>query len=87
MMSLLCPGYQLWMLGELIATMVQFVHGLQDICPLVVISHMDSGLSLVNCFGQWDKSTCDMSTGLLGKCLCTGACPYGALEILTPSTD
>lgn len=68
LMSSLCPGYQLWMLGELVTRMVQFVHGFHYLYPLVVPSHIDSGFRLVTCFGQWDNSICDISTGLKSAC-------------------
>ena len=68
LMSSLCLGYQLQMLGELLARMAQFVHGFQYPCPLAVPSHIDSGLSLVTCFGQWDNSIYDMSRNLKSAC-------------------
>ena len=68
LMSSLCPGYPLQMLGELLARMVQFVHGFQYPHPLVVPTYTDSGLSLVTCFGQWDQSICNMSRNLKSAC-------------------
>lgn len=54
--------------SELLARMAQFVHGFQYPCPLAVPSHVDSGLSLVTCFGQWDNSIYDMSRNLKSAC-------------------